>query len=229
MLKRNPLENSVDDELPTDEDMALQEHDSRTEPSSQLHQEQSSNALASDDASNQLPQDHASDGVQVSVVSSKADFTPDLEPTEAVLQDERVEEYGDAEIGDGEISGEQTEEDLVEEDADEEYVAEETWFDADTKAFLVSMFVHVAAIVALASFTVASNPEMYRVFLSSAPIDEPVEPLDILSEIAYSETPNSEIGSNSIGENRYGSRRGDYRLRHVRAFRSRYGCHNSKR
>jgi hypothetical protein len=87
----------------------------------------------------------------------------------------------------------------VDEDSPDE-VDEGTWFDADTKSFLISMFVHVAVVVALASFTVANNPEVYRIFLSAAPMDEQIDPLDVLSEIAYSETPNSEIGSNSIGE-----------------------------
>lgn len=77
---------------------------------------------------------------------------------------------------------------------------EAPWFDSDTKAFLVSMLVHVAVIVALASFTVAQNPEVLRIFLSATPIEEPPTPLDLLSEIAYSDAPNSEIGSNSVGE-----------------------------
>ena len=81
----------------------------------------------------------------------------------------------------------------------EENDVESVWLDADTKSFLVSMLVHVLVVVGLASYTVVSQPEILALFIESQPIVEEIQPLDIINDIAYSETPSEEIGANSIG------------------------------
>jgi len=73
------------------------------------------------------------------------------------------------------------------------------WFDVETKSFLTSMLVHLLVIVALASYTVVTQPEILAVFIQSEPTAEEPQPLDIFNEIAYSEAPSDEIGANSIG------------------------------
>ncbi len=86
-----------------------------------------------------------------------------------------------------------------EDDEEEENDVESVWLDADTKSFLVSMLVHVLVVVGLASYTVVSQPEILALFIESQPIVEEIQPLDIINDIAYSETPSEEIGANSIG------------------------------
>lgn len=85
------------------------------------------------------------------------------------------------------------------EEDDEENDVESVWFDPDTKSFLVSMLVHVLLVVGLASYTVVSQPEILALFIDSQPIVEEIQPLDIINDIAYAETPSEEIGANSIG------------------------------
>lgn len=85
------------------------------------------------------------------------------------------------------------------EDEDEENDVESVWFDPDTKSFLVSMLVHVLVVIGLASYTVVSQPEILALFIESQPIVEEIQPLDIINDIAYAETPSEEIGANSIG------------------------------
>ncbi len=79
-------------------------------------------------------------------------------------------------------------------------VSRKGWFDADTKAFFVSMVVHLGGILALASFTIVTQPEVLQVLIEADPpeIGER-EPLDIIEAIAYAESPNSSIGGNSEG------------------------------
>ena len=122
-----------------------------------------------------------------------ADFseTPDME----------LETVSDSGVSDSDaVSDAESEYEGEGESEGEDDQIQGSWFDTDTKAFLISMFVHVAVVVALASFTVATNPQVLQVFLTAEPIEEAPEDLDVLSEIAYSETPTDEIGSNSIGE-----------------------------
>lgn len=74
------------------------------------------------------------------------------------------------------------------------------WLDADAQAFLVSTVVHVGAILALASMTIATQQDLVKVLIEPA-VTEEIEPtpLDLLEEIAYSESPSESIGANSIG------------------------------
>lgn len=93
-------------------------------------------------------------------------------------------------------NGEAIEEDSIEELEED---GDAVWFDSETKSFLVSMLVHVVVVVGLASYSVVSQPEIFALFIASQPIVEENAPLDIINEIAYSETPTEEIGANSVG------------------------------
>ena len=108
-----------------------------------------------------------------------------------------VDEDGNRDEQDNSFDNEEEDED--EEDDDEDGDVASEWFDADTKSFLVSMLVHVLVVVGLASYTVVSQPEILALFIESQPIVEEIQPLDIINDIAYSETPSEEIGANSIG------------------------------
>ncbi len=83
------------------------------------------------------------------------------------------------------------------EDGEED--SDASWFDSETKSFLASMFVHLGIVLALASYTVVSQPEILSLFITSQPIAEELAPLDIVNDIAYSEAPTEEIGANSVG------------------------------
>ena len=84
-------------------------------------------------------------------------------------------------------------------DAVESGDANAVWCDNETKSFLTSMLLHLLLILGLASYTVVTQPELLSVFIVSPPIAEDVPPLDIINDIAYSETPSEEIGANSVG------------------------------
>lgn len=73
------------------------------------------------------------------------------------------------------------------------------WLDADAQAFLVSTVVHVGAIVALASMTIATQQEIVKVLIEPAAAEVEPAPLDLLEEIAYAESPSESIGANSVG------------------------------
>ena len=96
----------------------------------------------------------------------------------------------------------------LEDSADEEFEDEDSeveddesgsWFDAETKSFLASMLVHLVIILGLASYTVVTQPNILAMFIESEPMVDELAPLDIIDDIAYSETPSDEIGANSIG------------------------------
>lgn len=102
-----------------------------------------------------------------------------------------------------EESNNENEEDLNDEDlddSDEEDDEEVVWLDRDTKAFLVSLGVHVALLVALAAFpiieAVKDSPMM---MLSAVPRVEEPEDFRLVDEIAFSDEPTETIGANSIG------------------------------
>ncbi len=97
---------------------------------------------------------------------------------------------------DGE-SGEEIE-NCEDDDSEDEEVGT-NWFDSETKSFLASLLVHLMIIVGLASYTVVTQPDVMALFIESQPIAEELAPLDIVNDIAYSETPSEEIGANSIG------------------------------
>ncbi len=122
------------------------------------------------------------------------------EPTDPSA-DEYVGQVNAAGIRDEQDNNRDNDEDEeggVEDEAEDNDV-ESVWLDADTKSFLVSMLVHVLVVVGLASYTVVSQPEILALFIESQPTVEEIQPLDIINDIAYSETPSEEIGANSIG------------------------------
>ena len=91
-------------------------------------------------------------------------------------------------------------EDLDGEDLDgEDLDGAGSWFDGDSKAFLASVAVHVLVVVGLASITIATQPQLLSVLINSEPITEELAPLDIVTDIAYSDTPSDEFGADSIG------------------------------
>lgn len=112
----------------------------------------------------------------------------DLPSVDSELEDE---ELGDEENADGENS-----DDDDSDDEDEEVV----WLDRDTKAFLISLGVHVALLVALAAFPIfEAVKDSPMLMLSAVPRMEEPEEFRLVDEIAFSEEPTEEIGANSIG------------------------------
>lgn len=101
-----------------------------------------------------------------------------------------------------ELDDEEYDEDDEDEDDDEDQEGSSSvqWLDAETKAFLISMVVHVGVILMLASVTIVSQPEVLSVFIQSQPIADEIPILDVVNDIAYSETPSEEIGANSDGD-----------------------------
>jgi hypothetical protein len=73
------------------------------------------------------------------------------------------------------------------------------WLDSDKKSFLASVLIHVLVIVGLASYKMATEPELLAIFLESPQVPEDMLPLDIINDIAYAELPAEEIGANSDG------------------------------
>jgi hypothetical protein len=112
----------------------------------------------------------------------------DLPSVDSELEDE---ELGDEENAEGENS-----DDDDSDDEDEEVV----WLDRDTKAFLISLGVHVALLVALAAFPIfEAVKDSPMLMLSAVPRMEEPEEFRLVDEIAFSEEPTEEIGANSIG------------------------------
>lgn len=102
-----------------------------------------------------------------------------------------------------EESNYEDEDELSDEDSDdseEENDDEVVWLDRDTKAFLVSLGVHVALLVGLAAFpimeAVKDSPFM---MLSATPRIEEPEEFRLVDEIAFSDEPTETIGANSLG------------------------------
>lgn len=92
---------------------------------------------------------------------------------------------------------EESQESPEDEDADVESPV--SWFDRDSLAFIASVGVHVLVVVALASITIATQPQLLSVLINSEPISEELPALDIVNDIAYSDTPTEEFGADSIG------------------------------
>jgi hypothetical protein len=114
--------------------------------------------------------------------------------------DEEHEEDEDGEYEDGEYEdGEYDEEDVDSEELDDEQEGIMAWFDRDTAAFIASMVAHVSVILALASVTIVTQPDLLSVFIDSKPIEENVPALDIVTEIAYSDDVSEEFGADSVG------------------------------
>ena len=130
--------------------------------------------------------DHQSSSLSNAADSEEASLDDDDDDIDDDIEDDFEEEDEDEDGHD---------EDGHDEDGDDA----SSWFDRDSAAFFVSMAVHVFAVVSLASITIATQPELIGVFINSEPIVEELAPLDIVTEIAYSDTPSDEFGADSIG------------------------------
>jgi hypothetical protein len=93
------------------------------------------------------------------------------------------------------------EEDADEVDDSEDELDDEpaSWFDQDSLAFLASVGAHVLVVLALASVTIAARPQLLSVLINSEPIAEELAPIDVVTDIAYSDTPSEDFGADSIG------------------------------
>ncbi len=133
----------------------------------------------------------------VSEIDSEHLSTPALEADTALRQEDNNQDIDQFEGLDGEeaVSEDEIDDEISEEEEDDSAV----WFDSETKSFLASMLVHLVIIVGLASYTVVTQPDILAMFIESQPIADEMPPLDIVNDIAYSETPAEEIGANSIG------------------------------
>lgn len=125
------------------------------------------------------------------------EIQPEIQPGSETMETEDSIRSGVDQIVDDEVLSQDKETD---EDSEDEEDEPGSWFDPETKSFLVSMLVHLTVIVGLASYTVVTQPEILRVLIDSAPIAEEPMPLDVLNDIAYSEAPAEEIGANSVGQ-----------------------------
>lgn len=130
------------------------------------------------------------DGGNSELVSS-----PETQLVVKELHSSTVEsELEDEDLADEENAGD---EDSDDEDDNEEEVV---WLDRDTKAFLISLGVHVALLVALAAFPIfEAVKDSPMLMLSAVPRMEEPEEFRLVDEIAFSEEPTEEIGANSIG------------------------------
>ena len=98
-----------------------------------------------------------------------------------------------------EFDPDEDDEDSDDEDDQEEVSELSSWFDRDSMAFLLSVGAHILVVVGLASITIATQPNLLSVFIDSSPIAEELAPLDVVTDIAYSDTPSDEFGADSIG------------------------------
>jgi hypothetical protein len=93
-------------------------------------------------------------------------------------------------------------ESAVEEVADEGLNSDSgTWLDAETKAFLSSMLVHVGLIVGLAAIPIVVEPELVTsLLIESEPpaIEEP--DFHVLEDLAVADQVQEKLGSNLIGD-----------------------------
>jgi len=79
--------------------------------------------------------------------------------------------------------------------------ANASWFDAETKAFLSSMLVHIGLIVGLAAVTISTHPEFVAsLSINSTPpvLEEP--DFNVIDDLAASDAISDSIGNNSIGD-----------------------------
>ncbi len=138
-----------------------------------------------------LPQTDGSSGPRPT--SARAD-------DEEQIDEEEVED-DDFDDEDDDYEDDEYEDDDEEEDEDDSELQDvaESWLDSDTKSFLISMLVHVGLIVLLASITIVSQPELLTVLIQSEPVAEELAPLDVVTDITYSDSPSEEIGANSDG------------------------------
>ncbi len=114
----------------------------------------------------------------------------------AVTETMAVDESNESQDSDEQDSDEQ---DDAEDSEFDESEPNADWFDSETKSFLASMLVHLVIIVGLASYTIVTQPDILALFIESQPIADELPALDIINDIAYSESPSEEIGANSIG------------------------------
>jgi|688.fasta_scaffold00745_29 hypothetical protein len=98
-----------------------------------------------------------------------------------------------------EFDPDEDDEDSDDEDDQEDVSELSSWFDRDSMAFLLSVGAHILVVVGLASITIATQPNLLSVFIDSSPIAEELAPLDVVTDIAYSDTPSDEFGADSIG------------------------------
>ena len=94
---------------------------------------------------------------------------------------------------------EQDDEQDDDEEVEEDFDPPSSWFDRDSVAFLASVGAHILVIVALGSITIATQPKLLSLLLNSEPIAEELAPIDVVTDIAYSDTPSDEFGADSIG------------------------------
>ncbi len=124
----------------------------------------------------------------------------ELKPISGDQPGMRDDSADDAAVSDGNLSDKWNEglADVSDLEDDDSEIAV-NWFDSETKSFLISMLFHLVLVVGLASYTVVTQPDILALFIVSQPLSDELPPLDIINEIAYSESPTEEIGANSVG------------------------------
>jgi hypothetical protein len=85
-------------------------------------------------------------------------------------------------------------------DSNDSDSSEIAWIDRDTKAFLISLGVHVVLLVSLAALPILDAvKDTPALMLSSVPRIEEPEEFRLVDQIAFSEEPSEQIGANSLG------------------------------
>jgi hypothetical protein len=75
---------------------------------------------------------------------------------------------------------------------------EETPFDGDSPAFLVSLLVHLGVVVSLALVPLVILDNQVTLTITAPTEEEQVEVLEVPTEFAFSEQPSEEVGANSV-------------------------------
>ena len=95
-------------------------------------------------------------------------------PSEVTSVAASIDEQGAHTATEGKIESDSESESTEEIDLDELGKGESigAWFDGDTKSFLISLAVHVALILALASVPMIAAPETFALLIQSLPVSE---------------------------------------------------------
>jgi hypothetical protein len=77
---------------------------------------------------------------------------------------------------------------------------EETPFDGDSPAFIVSLLVHLGIVISLGLIPLVIIDNQVTLTITTASVDEdPVEVMEVPTEFAFSDQPADKVGANSVG------------------------------
>jgi hypothetical protein len=83
---------------------------------------------------------------------------------------------------------------------EEEFEDDGNWFGDESVAFVGSLLVHLSVIVMLGLTPLIPKLDREAIVIVSSPADESLEPIQIIDEVTYSETPQDKLGAASMGD-----------------------------